>query len=60
MFAILLTVHILCNQLLLELSMYLYNTLQVYYRHIVDVHEGVKCKKNEHSYFRTLHILNNG
>ena len=27
------------NQLLLELSVYPFNTLQIYYRHIVDVHE---------------------
>ena len=34
-------VHTLCNQLHLELSVYSFNTWQVCYRHIVDVHEGV-------------------
>ena len=29
------------DQLLLELSVYPFNTLQICYRHIVDVHEGV-------------------
>ena len=34
-------VHTLGNQLLLELSVYSFDTWQVCYKHIVDVHEGV-------------------
>ena len=29
----------------LELSVYPFNTLQICYRHIVDVHEEIICKK---------------
>ena len=34
-------VHTLCNQLLLQHLVYPFNTLQVCYRHIEDVHEEV-------------------
>ena len=40
---ILLIVHTLWNQLLLELSLNLFNILQICYRHIEDVHEEVWC-----------------
>ena len=46
MFVLWLIVHILWNQLLLELSLDLFNTLQICYRHIEDVHEEVWCWKN--------------
>ena len=39
--AIFLIVHTLCNQLLLEPSVYCFNTLQVCYRYTEDVHEEV-------------------
>ena len=42
MFAIWITVHTLCNQLLLEFSVNPFNTLQVSYRHVEDVHEEVE------------------
>ena len=45
MFTIVLIVHTLCNQLLLELSVYPCNTLQICYRHIVDVHEELIRRK---------------
>ena len=38
--------HTLWNQLLLERSLDLFNTLQICYRHIEDVHEEVWCRKN--------------
>ena len=37
-FAMFLIVHTLCNQHLLEPSVYSFNTLQVCYRYIEDVH----------------------
>ena len=40
-----LIVYTLWNQLLLELSLDLFNTLQIWYRHIEDVHEEVWCRK---------------
>ena len=45
MFAIVLIVQTLWTQLLLELSVYPFNTLQMCYRHIVDVHEELICRK---------------
>ena len=49
------------------LSVYLFNTLQIYYRHIVDVHEELHRKKYLYKYsilnfanFRPLYILTNG
>ena len=41
-----LIVYTLWNQLLLELSLDLFNTLKICYRHIEDVHEEVWCRKN--------------
>ena len=46
MFVLWLIGHALWNQLLLELSLDLFNTLQIYYRHIEDVHKEVWCWKN--------------
>ena len=46
MFVLWLIIHTLWNQLLLELSLDLFNTLQICYRHIEDVHEEVWCWKN--------------
>ena len=45
MFTILLIVHVLWNQLLLQLPVYSFNTLQICYTHIVDVHEELICRK---------------
>ena len=39
-------VHTLWNHLLLKLLLDLFNTLQICYRHIEDVHEEVWCWKN--------------
>ena len=54
----------LLNQHILELSVYPLNTLQVFYRPIVDVHEGLKYRKNifdnNLAIFRKLVILNIG
>ena len=36
----------LCNQLLLQSSVYPFNTLQVCYRHIEDEHEDSNNEKN--------------
>ena len=41
LFAMFLIVHILCNQHLLEPSVYSFSTLQECYRYIEDVHEEV-------------------
>ena len=69
MFVLWLIVHTLWNQLLLELSLDLFNTLQICYRDIEDVHEEVWCWKNIlwHTYrvfnlaiYRQLHLVNNG
>ena len=47
MFVLWLIVHTLWNQLLLELSLDLFNTLQICYRCIEDLHKEVWCwKKN--------------
>ena len=46
MFVLWLIVHSLWNQLLLELSLDLFNTLQICYRHTEDVHKEVWCWKN--------------
>ena len=43
MFTIVLIVHTLCNQLLLELSVHPFKPLQAYVTAIEDVHEDVKC-----------------
>ena len=64
-----LIVHILWNQLLLEFSLDLFNTLQICYRHIEDVHEEVWWWKNifwqtyrvfDLAIFGWLHQVNNG
>ena len=39
------TGHTLCNQLLLELSVYPFNTLQVCYRLVEDVHVEIWCHR---------------
>ena len=49
-------VHILWNQLLLELSVDLFNTLQICYRHTEDVHEEVLCRKN--TFWQTYRVFN--
>ena len=41
-----LKVYTLWNQLILELSLDLFNTLKISCRHIEDVHEEVWCRKN--------------
>ena len=41
-----LIVYTLWNQLLLELSLDLFNTLKICCRHIEDVHEEIWCRKN--------------
>ena len=46
MFVLWLIVHTLWNQLLLEVSLDLFSTLQICYRHIEDEHEKVWCWKN--------------
>ena len=51
-----LIVYTLWNQLLLELSLDLFNTLQVCYRHIEDVHEEVWCWKN--IFWQTYGVFN--
>ena len=67
MFVLWLIVHTLWNQLLLELSLDLFNTLQIRYRHIENVHEEVWCWKNifwqtygvfNIAVFRRLHLVN--
>ena len=45
MFVLWLILHTLWNQLLLELSLDLFNTSQLCYRHTVDVHKKVWCWK---------------
>ena len=45
MFTIVLIVHVLWNQLLLQLPVYPFNTLQICYTHTVDVHEEIICRK---------------
>ena len=42
-----LIVPILCNQLLLDPILYTFNTLQLSYKYIKDVHEEVLCRKNK-------------
>ena len=46
MFAIVLKVHTLWNQLLLQLSMFPFNILLICFRYIADVHEQLWCWKN--------------
>ena len=46
MFVLWLIVHTLWNQLVLELSLDLFNTLQICYRHIEDLHKEVWCLKH--------------
>ena len=41
MFVLWLIMHTLWNQLLLEFSLDLFNTLQMYYKYIIDVHKEV-------------------
>ena len=50
-----LIVYTLWNQLLLELSLDLFNTLKVCCRHIDDVHEEVWCRKN--IFWQTYRVL---
>ena len=45
MFTIVLIMHLLWNQLLPQLPVYPFNTLQICYTHIVDVHEELICRK---------------
>ena len=47
--------HTLWNQLLLEHSLDLFNTLQLCYRHNEDVHEEVWCRKN--IFWQTYRVL---
>ena len=56
MFVLWLIVHTLWNQLLLELLLDLFNTLQICYRHIEDVHEEVWCYKN--IFWQTYGVFN--
>ena len=62
-------VYILWNQLILELLLDFFNTLQICYRDIEDVHEEVWCWKNifwqtyrvfNLAIFGWLHQVNNG
>ena len=64
-----LIVYTLWNQLLLELSRDLFNTMKICCRHIEDVHEEVWCRKNifwqtyrvfNLAICRQLHLVNNG
>ena len=50
MFAIVQTVHTLCI-LLLEFSVYPFDTLQLSFRHIEDVHEDFLGEKNNFNNF---------
>ena len=63
MFVLWLIVHTLWNQLLLELSLYLFNTLQICYRHIEDVHEEIYFwltdKVLNKAIFRQLYVVYN-
>ena len=54
MFTIVLIVHVLWNQLLLQLPVYPFNTLQICYTDIVDVHEELICRKNIVDKFTTF------
>ena len=51
-----LIVYTLWNQLLLELSFDLFNTLKICYRHIEDVHEEVWCRKS--IFWQTYRVFN--
>ena len=59
-----LIVYTLWNQLLLELSLDLFNTLKICCRHIEDVHEEVCCRNTFWQTYRVfnwqLHLVNNG
>ena len=55
-FAIVLIVHTLWNQLLLQLSIFSFDTLQICARDIEDMHEEVLCWKNE--FWQIYTILN--
>ena len=69
MFVLWLIVHTLWNQHFLELSLDLFNTLQIFYRHIEDVHKEVWCWKHifrqidrvfNLAIFWQLHLVNSG
>ena len=51
-----LIVYTLWSQLLLELSLDLFNTLQICCKHIEDVHEEVWCRKN--IFWQTYRVFN--